>query len=442
MRKLAFLIIMILALPVFTPAPQLLAQTQDRDRSASGSFYSGIGFGSPVDNFSPFSMGMGLSGVSNYSGTVVSTSNPAHLALISFSQGNVTAILNQYDISDVSRTSKNAFFGLQNFQIAFPILRNELGFSFSFAPSYRADFSRREQGRFSPVGGVTTGNIDYVLDTIGSGGINKFEASIGYRLTNYIAVGYGFGANIMSLNTEVRPIFSDAQFRTTPFTSSVAGNSLSHRFGMHAFKSGLFSSNDQIALSATVTLPFTIEAERSVSAFRNINNQRTRIELNENMPDRDGNIKLPLEFNSGLTYNLNRFVNVSAELMIQKWNDAEYSFNVAQQEYFKDRVRTGLGLQYHPYRADGTLGLFSNFKYSAGATYDTGHLAINGLDIETIFLNAGIGIMSDRSASSIDLSFHYRIRGTESSNLVKENIWGFKISLNMAEIMFLRQRFQ
>jgi hypothetical protein len=255
-------------------------------------------------------------------------------------------------------------------------------------------------------------------------------------------VGYGFGVNMMTLNAEERPFFSDAQFRTTPFTSSTTGSSISHRFGLHAFKSGLFSSNDQIAIGATVILPFAIDAERKISAFRNIDNQRTRIELNENMPDRNGTIKLPLEFNTGLTYNLNRFVNVAAELMVQKWDDAEYSFNVTQQEYFKDRVRAGLGFQYHPYRADGQLGFFSNFKYSAGATYDTGYLAINGQDIETVFLNTGIGIMSDRSASSIDLSFHYGIRGTDSSNLVKENIWGFKISLNMAEIMFLRQRFQ
>jgi hypothetical protein len=442
MRKPAFLIIVIFTVLMFALVPQLLAQTQDKDRSASGSFYSGIGFGSPVDNLSPFSMGMGLSGVSNYSGTVVSTSNPAHLALISFSQGNVSAVLNQYEASDLSRTARNAFFGLQNFQIAFPILRNKLGFSLAFSPSYRADFSKREQGRISPVEGVTSANVDYALDTIGSGGINKIEASFGYRFTNSIAFGYGFGVNLMSLNTEVRPIFSDLQFRTTPFTSSTTGSNISHRFGIHAFTSGLFSNNDQIAFGATITLPFAIDAERSVSAFRNINNQRTRIELNENLPDRNGTIKLPLEFNTGLTYNLNRFVNIASELMIQKWDNAEYSFNETQQEYFKDRVRAGLGFQYHPYRADGVLGFFSNFKYSAGATYDTGHLAINGQDIETVFLNAGIGIMSDRSASSIDLSFHYGIRGTESSNLVKENIWGFKISLNMAEIMFLRQRFQ
>lgn len=442
MRSFAFFIVLLFAWSTLTPASQLVAQTQDRDRSASGSFYSGIGFGIPVDNLSPFSMGMGLSGVSNYNGTTASTSNPAHLALISFSQGNVSAVLNQYDATDLNRTARNAFFGVQNFQIAFPVLRNKLGFSLTFSPAYRADFSRREQGQIPVTGGAATNNIDYVLDTIGSGGINKFELSAGYRLTNNISLGYGIGANIMSLKTEVRPLFSEAQFRTTPYTSATSGYGFSHRFGIHAFKSGLLSSNDQLAFAATVILPLSIDAERSVSAFRNINNQRTRIELNENMPERNGNVKLPLEFNTGLTYNLNRYVNVVAELMIQKWDDAEYSFNPIQQQYFKDRVRTGLGLQFHPYRADGVLGFFSNFKYSLGATHDTGHLAINGHDIETIFLNAGIGIISDRSYSSIDLSFHYGIRGTESSNLVKENIWGFKISLNMAEIMFLRQRFQ
>jgi len=99
-------------------------------------------------------------------------------------------------------------------------------------------------------------------------------------------------------------------------------------------------------------------------------------------------------------------------------------------------------VQYHPYRTEQRGGLFSNFKYSLGSSYDTGHLNINGEDIDTLFLNAGIGFVSRQTASSIDLSFEYGIRGTESASLVKENIWGFKLSLNLAEFMFVRPKFQ
>ena len=220
------------------------------------------------------------------------------------------------------------------------------------------------------------------------------------------------------------------------------GYSMGHRFGLYAFTQSLLRENDQLGFGASLTLPIEIETEQLVTAFRVVNNRRTLIDYNENSPTRNGVIKLPLEFNTGLTYNLSRFVNVDAEVLIQNWSDALYSFDPDQQDYFKDRMKAGVGFQYHPYRSEQIGGLFSNLKYSLGVTYDTGNLEINNQEVETIYLNAGIGLMSIRSYSSIDLSFHYGIRGTESANLVKENIWGFKLSLNLAEMMFVRQRFQ
>lgn len=217
---------------------------------------------------------------------------------------------------------------------------------------------------------------------------------------------------------------------------------MGHRFGIYAFTRNLIREEDQLALGVSLTLPIEIDTEQLVTAFRVVNNQRTLVDYNENSPSRNGVIKLPLEFNTGLTYNLSRFVNVDAEVMIQNWGDARYSFDTTQQDYFKDRMKAGLGFQYHPYRSEQMGGLFSNLKYSLGVTHDTGHLEINGQEVETLYLNAGIGLLSIRSASSVDFSFHYGIRGTESASLVKENIWGFKISLNLAERMFIRQRFQ
>ena len=42
----------------------------------------------------------------------------------------------------------------------------------------------------------------------------------------------------------------------------------------------------------------------------------------------------------------------------------------------------------------------------------------------------------------MDLSFHMGWQGTDSMNLVKEQIFKVKLSLNLAEFMFVRTRFQ
>lgn len=432
-------LIVVLMLIVLT-TNQLHAQ--DDTRAKSGSFYSAIGFGTPADVHSPETMGIGLPGVSTYSGFSPNIANPGQWGLIRYTQGNIALGLNRYQSVDNAATAQSTLLNVEAFQFAFPLLRNKLGISLSFTPLVRADHKRRENGFFNSLPGLNQDDVEYIITTSGTGGVNRFEVGFGYQPIENISLGYGFSANILAIDNDITPLFSDLQYAPSPYEVGIEGYDFGHRFGLFAYKGNLFRQGDQLSLGAAITLPVTIEAEKSVSMFRSVNNQRQLIEFNENDPQRNGNIKLPLEFNTGLTYNLNRFINVAAELQLQQWSDAEFSFNPAQQEYFKDRMRAGLGVQFHPYRADQRGGFFSNFKYNLGTTYDDGHLSIQNQDIETLLLHAGIGFVSRTSASSIDLSFHYGIRGTESSNLVKENIWGIKLSLNLAEFMFVQQRFQ
>jgi hypothetical protein len=103
-------------------------------------------------------------------------------------------------------------------------------------------------------------------------------------------------------------------------------------------------------------------------------------------------------------------------------------------------MRIGLGAQFHPYKKAQSR-FFSSFKYSAGLSYDSGHLTIQEKEIRTLWLHTGLGILS-RSPSSIDVSVRYGFRGTTESNLIEENIWAIGLSVNLAEIMFLRPKLQ
>ena len=436
-KTIVFSIIMVLSFSTLASA-----QLQERDLSSGGSFYSAFGYGAPSDANNAYSMGMGLTGVSNYSGFSPSIANPAHWGLIGYTQGNVSMGMQNFNASDNFGEAENSIFGIEGFQFVFPLLRNELGMSLSFSPLARSDFQLVEQNEFTAIPDLSNEMIEYGISTTGTGGVNRFEVGLGYRLTNNIAVGYGFSANLLSINEEVVPVFSDLQYRSSNFSREAEGYGFGHRFGVQAFLNNLLRDNDQLAIGGTVSIPTKIDTERTISSFRQVEGRRVLVDLNEGSAGRNGTVKLPLEFNVGITYNLNRQLNFVAEYQLQNWSDAEFTFNPGHESYYTDRTRTGIGFQYHPYRAEQRGGFFSNFKYSLGTSYDDGHLAINGQDIETLFLNAGIGIISQRSASSIDLSFQYGVRGTQSSDLVKENIWGFKLSLNLAEFMFTRSRFQ
>ncbi|HBW00199.1 MAG TPA: hypothetical protein DEF03_03290, partial [Bacteroidetes bacterium] len=69
-------------------------------------------------------------------------------------------------------------------------------------------------------------------------------------------------------------------------------------------------------------------------------------------------------------------------------------------------------------------------------------LTISGNDIVTNKLVLGLGLPGRRSTSSVDFTFTVGSRGTDRNNLPVETIWGVGVSLNLAEIMFVRPKFQ
>ncbi len=436
-----------LILAAFLCSP-FLASAQDTGLAKTGSYYSSIGFGAPADAYSSYTMGIGLPGVSIFSPFAPSTTNPAHWGLIDFTQGQITMGLTNFEASDNFSSARNSLFAFENIQIVLPLMRNKLGVSASFSPVTRANYSRIESGSFMPTDFFE--EVEYASNVTGTGGINRLELGFGYKINNNISLGYAGSIYLLSLEENELIGFSNFQFnRPSPgnppvdITSSTTGNSFGNRFGVFTRFSGVFSENDRISFGSTLHLPVSIDGDRSIETFRSVDNRTTRVELNENSPNRSGNITFPLEFNAGLTYHLNSLHSITSEFQFQNWDEAAFTYDNSQQQYFTDRTKVGMGYQYHPYmREQGQQGFFSNFKYSLGATYDDGFLSIEDEDIETLMLHAGVSIPSQRSRSSIDLSFNYGIRGTESSNLVKENIWGFKLSLNLAELMFLQQRFQ
>jgi len=421
-----------------------VSQIIEENLSRSGSIYSGFGIGMPVNINSSNTNGMGLTGVSNYSPFAPSLSNPAHWGKSEFSQGQVTLGLTNYNTSDSFASAQNSRFTFESFQFVFPLLRSQLGASISFTPVTRADFASVNRGTLeSP---DFEAPVDFLTTTIGAGGINRFEFGLGYRFNDHISIGYGASVYLSTLTEELTTSFSDLSFQRTGqppiIDKEITGAGFGNRFGLFTQANQLFREDDRVSLSAAVNLPVNISAERSFETFRIVEGFSQRVKVNETNIGSDGTIKLPLEFNSGVTYYLNPYHSFSAEYLFQKWNDSEFSYDLTEQGYLKDRSKVGVGYQYQPFTNQQSSGFFSNFRYSIGAIYDDGHLVFDEQDIETLMLHAGLTIPSARNRSSIDISFNYGVRGTESNSLVKENIWGFKLSLNLAEFMFLQQRFQ
>lgn len=431
---------LLILLFLFVPAV-LSAQSDSGDIARGGSSYSSIGMGIPVDVVTPYTEGMGISGISVYNPYSVNGANPAMWGLGPFTQGALSVGLQSYSMKDASGSGLQRSLNIDHFQLVIPVVRSRLGVSLGFMPVTRSGFSMYRISTIDPEPGSGRDPVSLVHNIDGNGGVNKLEFGLGWRITDNVAVGYGGALMIASRIRQVNIDFTSSRFVPIDYTDTISGLSSGHRFGLFARKGSLFGEEDAISFGGAVTLPVSIATERKAETFLNIGGTTQPVDFFEGTRFGSGTVDLPFEFIAGLTYNPVRVLDLSAEYMQQNWKGTSFSYDSSQEQYFTDRVKLSGGLQYHPYRAEGSGGFFRNVRYSTGVGYDKGHLLIDNEQIETLKFHAGFGILSPQRASSVDVGFHIGFRGTESRDLIKETIWGVRMSINLAERMFVQSRF-
>lgn len=417
------------------PAKQLLAQIEGASESSSGSFYSLYGVGFPSDNANSRALGMGILGVSLDKTNSNTLQNPALWGKNTLATASSGFNFSQFNNSNRNSESTNTLFNAGYIQATFPILRGKLGFSASMYSVSRSNY------RFVTFDSVSTSggqSVEYASDIRGNGGINKMELGFGWNINNNLAIGYAPSFTFISQNNSRDVFFSQSSLANNYLDSKITGTALGHRFGALLNLRNLLKNQDRISIGVSASLPISIEAEENITVRKVVNNQDLEVSLKD--PEK-GTINLPLELKSGLTYYPTELVNFSVEGLYEQWSTFESPFDQENTETnLSDRFKLGLGGEYHPYRTNSERFL-SNFRYSAGLSYDSGHLTLQNQDINTLWFSAGLGIISPRSNSSVDFSIRYGLRGTTKNNLVRENIWAFNLSVNLSELMFYRQKF-
>ncbi|MCW9706860.1 hypothetical protein [Fodinibius salsisoli] len=432
MRKLVFIAFLCFC------STAALAQTED-EQAKSGSVYSKLGIGFPVGLANTGAQSMGVTGVSYNESNVAGLANPAHWGNTVYGLGSGGVSIRSYSATDGSGSARNADFGINQFQLQLPIVRGKFGMSGSFSPVTESSF-RTYQEDVTYVGeGAAQDTVLYGIENKGGGGANRAELGFGWKISPNFSVGYAASAIFLSADNTFTGVFANSEYNPVSYAFETSGVGFGNRFGAQLRLPKTFGSQDALGLGLSVSLPVSIDAERKKTSGQN----GSSISLTDSPNLGDGNITLPMTVNAGLSYHPSRLTMVATEGTYEGWSNFENDFKPSESNLFVDRYKIGLGFQYFPY-ITGSDKFLSQFKYRLGASYDTGHLEIQGQQINTLKFSLGLGILSPgpNSNSSIDLSFDYGIRGTNSLNLVKEQIWGVRLTLNLAEFMFFRPKLQ
>lgn len=428
-------LILALLVAIHLPVPAFAQSVTSYSVTRSGSIYSALGVGFPVDNTSAGFRSQGLLGITSLNSETSGIANPALWGYTYFTQAGTGLQMTRAAVEGSGATATNINLQTGYLHLLFPLSPGRVGLSVGLFPVTRSTFKSTTSHSF--IAGQDV-EIDYSNRIQTIGGINKFEFGIGIRLNKNISLGYAPSIAFLSMRSTEDLTFSVSGFQPFNQTNYINGATVSHRFGLTASFNNLLASSDRLSFGATLNLPYTLEANQQLTSLKYIDGVLEEIDFTDELSTTKGDISMPLEMAFGLGYAPNTFLSFASEIQLQNWGDFSNNLDPEAAEIMTNRTKVGFGGQYLPYRR-GYNSFLSRFKYSAGVSYDSGHLTIENQDINTLWLNAGIGILS-RSTSFIDISVQYGLRGTTSNNLFEERIWAIGFSVNLAERMFVRPK--
>jgi hypothetical protein len=393
------------------------------------STYSYLGVGLPNDYRSSFGASMGVTGVALSNRVGTSFANPALYANAYFTTAGGGLSYRNLSAKDRFGRSNNSQADALALQWVFPIVREKIGFSFGMLPI--SENSYRFSNPLEVVNGADT--IRYTSTLSGSGGLNRLEAGIGVQVTPWLSLGYSPSLVLGTIRNSQSVFFQSIGYQSFDKESVLSNIGFGNRLGLFVTRNSLFGTKDYVSLGAVASLPVDLNSDLLMTESQVINGgaQQDRNKLGR------GQNQLPGEYTVGFSYSPGSSWLVTAEVLKQDW--ASYKdFNGATPEYLKNRTRVGGGFQYIP-KGRGE-SVFNRFVYRAGMSLDNGHLELSNTGISTVLFSAGLGIPSRAPGSSLDLSFDYGFRGTTSHDLVREQIFTFRVAFNLSELMFLQRK--
>ncbi|MCG8373194.1 MAG: hypothetical protein MI700_06655, partial [Balneolales bacterium] len=393
----------------------LLAQSGNSTLGRGGSVYSSLGLGYPIENTSAAARGQGILDITAASFETSSLANPALWGHSFYTLATTGLTLDATELSNGIVTDRST--NLQNayLHLVLPLKPGRLGASLALYPVTRASYKTVITSDFNASPSET---VTYENEVETTGGLNKLEIGFGWKLSDNISIGYAPSLAFLSLQESENILFNTSGFDTHYQELNTTGVAFSQRFGVTATLDELFMDDDKFSVGATLNLPFTIKAKQNYISEKIVEGVFEEVDLSDQLENSEGDITLPFEAALGIGYAPSTFLNFSAEAQIQNWGDFEDELSTEDESYFKNRLKMGFGAEYRPH-VRGMDSFFSRFKYSAGLSYDTGHLTIENEDISTLWINTGIGIpsRSPRVFSFIDFSVQYGFRGSTGINL-------------------------
>ncbi|KQB40607.1 hypothetical protein [Flavobacterium aquidurense] len=389
-------------------------------QSVSSSPYSLYGVGSLYDADFGVLPSIGSSGIALPSDTFINNLNPASLAYLPqnhfmFDIGG-KSISTTYQSSSRSESRNN--FQFSHIAFAFPVTKNS-GFSVALRPYSSSAF------KISNLKLPIDNSQDYYyLTATGTGGLNNFDFSYGYRFEKKLSVGASaavlFGNTTDNRNFLIMNSITSIQKKT-------------NYSGVRATLGAQYKIDSTFTVATTFKLPSHIKASK-VQTVQTVNDEVVTT-VESNVASDTDDYYMPLEMGIGVSKRFKNNLNMTLDYEKSLWSDSNQSELYGN---FVNQDRFALGFTYSTKK--NIRKYWDRVQYAAGANFDTGYLEVDAKRINNAAISIGLTLPIDNTYSALRVSYSYGQKGRISDNLIKENYHKISLNLSLDGIWFIKRK--
>lgn len=391
-------------------------------QSISSSPYSLYGVGSVYDADFGVLPSIGSSGMALPSDTFINNLNPASLGYLPqnhfmFDIGG-KAISTTYQSSSRSESRNN--FQFSHLAFAFPITKNS-GFSVALRPYSSAAF------KISNLKLPIENSQDfYYLTAAGSGGLNNFDFSYGYRFGKKLSVGASaavlFGSTSDNRSFLIMNSITSIQKKTT-------------YSGVRATLGAQYKIDSTFTVATTFKLPSQINASKVQTVQTVADDVANTVE--SNVASDTDDYYMPLEMGVGISKRFKNNLNMTLDYEKSLWSNTNQSELYGN---FVNQDRFALGFTYSAKK--NIRKYWDRIQYATGVNFNTGYLEVDGKRVNDAAISFGLTLPIENTYSSLHISYSYGQKGRITDNLIKENYHKISLNLSLDGIWFIKRKIE
>lgn len=394
----------------------------------TSSNYTRFGVGEIIYSNSSRNLGLGGLGASIVNENFISLVNPASLTKIKLTRAEFSANYNGVFLSDNTNSGFYTSGGFDGLALAFPISpANGITLSMGLLPFSNVNYL--DVKKTSP---SSDPSESFITTYEGSGSLSKLFLGSSFKLPFDLSLGITMDYYFGTMTYYSRIEFPD---NITRRKSEFNNKRRPHGFGGTI---GIISPDIAKLFSSNTFSDFRIGA--SVNLFSELDSDTLLIRTSavgiDTLSNKSVKMHVPSRIIAGLSFIINKEYLFTFDYSQQNWS--KFTFNGRKSIHLKDSFRYSFGIEHNNQKKGEGLNR-EHMIWRLGVSYEKTLYRFKGEDINELAFYSGISLPLSLK-NSLNLALQYSIKGTNNSNLIKENRIKFSVGLSLGELWFIRRR--